>query len=174
MVWGRVYSQTKDIWQEGEIVLVEGKVRERSDQMQLICDRVSRYDLEGAPAMVNPVGTAANGHSAGNGATRVANGQSKAPNGKEAPPNGVTARACRRMVITLQQSADPDGDVARLHRLMDLLRQYPGEDEVELLVGNGVKVFKLKMGQTRVSCSAELLRLARDVVGEDSVKLEEG
>jgi len=58
--------------------------------------------------------------------------------------------------------------------LMDLLRQYPGEDEVELLVGNGVKVFKLKMGQTRVSCSAELLRLARDVVGEDSVKLEEG
>ncbi len=168
MVWGRVYSQTKDIWQEGEILLVEGKVRERADQMQIICDRVGRYGLESAPATTNPPASAA-------GVPGAGNGNARAPNGKEEAKTGCAAprAASRRMVIELQQSSDPDGDVARLHRLVDLLRQYPGEDEVELLVGNGVKVFKLKMGQTRVSCSAELLRLAQDVAGGGGVKLEE-
>jgi DNA polymerase-3 subunit alpha len=45
MVWSRIYSQTKDLWQEGNIVLVEGRVRERADQLQLVCDRAMRYEL---------------------------------------------------------------------------------------------------------------------------------
>jgi len=33
MVWPRVYADTRDLWQEGNILLVEGKVRMRDDQV---------------------------------------------------------------------------------------------------------------------------------------------
>jgi hypothetical protein len=37
------------LWHEGSIVLVEGKVRERADQMQVTCDRASQYELKAPP-----------------------------------------------------------------------------------------------------------------------------
>ena len=49
MVWPKVYANTRDLWQEGNILLVEGKVRLRDDRVQLSCDYVRRYELEPAP-----------------------------------------------------------------------------------------------------------------------------
>ena len=46
MVWPKLYSDTRDLWQEGNILLVEGEVKLRNDQVQLHCDRVRRYQIE--------------------------------------------------------------------------------------------------------------------------------
>ncbi|GAG93391.1 unnamed protein product, partial [marine sediment metagenome] len=48
MVWPKLYSDTRDLWQEGNILLVEGKVRLRDDRVQLNCDHVRRYQPEAA------------------------------------------------------------------------------------------------------------------------------
>ncbi len=50
MVWPRVYTETKDLWQEGNILWVEGKVRVRDERPQLNCERVRRYQPEAIPA----------------------------------------------------------------------------------------------------------------------------
>ena len=44
MVWSDVYSGTTELWEEGNIVLVEGKVGVRDDGIQLSCKKVSRYE----------------------------------------------------------------------------------------------------------------------------------
>jgi DNA polymerase III subunit alpha len=48
MVWPRVYAETAALWQEGNILLVEGKVRLKDDQPQITCERVQGYQPEAA------------------------------------------------------------------------------------------------------------------------------
>jgi DNA polymerase-3 subunit alpha len=162
MVWARVYNQTKDVWQDGNILLVEGKVRERADQMQIVCERVSRYDLE-TPAASGTVAALNSNH------------VEKKNHMKDTPISADTSEKpseLKRLIVIMHQSADANTDVAQLHRVMQVLRDYPGSDEVALSVSNGVTVFKLKMGQTRVGCCQELLRRVAEIVGEDGVRVE--
>jgi len=164
MVWARVYNQTKDLWQEGSILLVEGKVRERADQIQIVCDRVSRYDIDTGAAGVSaaPKSTA----------MMVANSPGQGKEAAVAAAGELKPRELQRLFINMHQSADADADVARLHHIMQILKEYPGNDEVALSVANGTRVFKLKMGQVRVECCRELAERLAAIVGEDGVHIE--
>lgn len=42
--WPRVYQQTQALWIEGNILLVQGKVRARNDGAQLVCDQARQYE----------------------------------------------------------------------------------------------------------------------------------
>jgi DNA polymerase-3 subunit alpha len=44
--WPEVYQRTKELWIEGNILLVEGKVRARGERVQLSCERVRQYQPE--------------------------------------------------------------------------------------------------------------------------------
>lgn len=164
MVWARVYNQTRDLWQEGSILLVEGKVRERADQIQIVCDRVSRYDIDTGAAGVSaaPKSTA----------MMAANSSGQEKEAAVSAAGEVKPQEPRRLFINMHQSADADADVARLHRIMQILKEYPGDDELALSVTNGTKVFKLKMGQVRVECCRELSERLAAIVGEDGVHIE--
>ena len=41
--WADIYERTKDLWQEGNTLLVKGKVKARNDQPQLTCLNVKEY-----------------------------------------------------------------------------------------------------------------------------------
>jgi len=43
IVWPEVYQATGHLWQEGQVVLVEGKVRVREEERQVLCEKVQRY-----------------------------------------------------------------------------------------------------------------------------------
>jgi len=45
--WSEVYSQTKEVWQEGKILLVEGTVKLREDRVGINCSRVRQYQTDG-------------------------------------------------------------------------------------------------------------------------------
>ncbi|MBM4445864.1 MAG: DNA polymerase III subunit alpha [Chloroflexi bacterium] len=45
--WSEVYGQTKEIWQEGKILLVEGTVKLRDDRVGINCSRVRQYQTDG-------------------------------------------------------------------------------------------------------------------------------
>jgi DNA polymerase-3 subunit alpha len=149
MVWSRIYTQTKELWQDGNILLVEGKVRERSDQIQIVCERARRYDLE-PQKKEKP----------------VARAQQPEPAAKEEKNERL------RLTFTLQQTQDQLADINQLHAVMAVLQDYPGNDEVSLTVSNGAKIFKLKMGQVRVAYSEELRRRVAALIGNDGVKVE--
>jgi DNA polymerase-3 subunit alpha len=44
--WPDTYERTRELWSEGNILLVEGKVRVRGDRVQLSCERVRQYQPE--------------------------------------------------------------------------------------------------------------------------------
>jgi len=44
MVWPKVYDGTEEFWQEGNEIVVQGKVRVKDDQLQINCDSVRYYE----------------------------------------------------------------------------------------------------------------------------------
>ena len=151
MVWPRVYADTKDLWQEGNMLLVEGKVREKDEQVQLNCNSVRYYQPEAAP--VEPPAI---------------------PEAEEASPAGEALPIIsRRLIISITQTDDRAGDLARLKELVDILRGFPGKDEAWLSVTNEEKVSTLKLSNLAVNYCPELLELLAGLVGEDSIRLVE-
>jgi DNA polymerase-3 subunit alpha len=143
MVWPRVYAATKELWQEGNELVVQGKVRVREDEVQINCDSARFY--EPAPAA--------------------------APE-PEPPPPPPSPPKSQRLVIHLSQTSDATGDTARLHRLVDILRDFPGRDEVNLSVVNGGRIINLKLSNIYANYCPELHQRLVEMVGEEGLKVE--
>ena len=152
MVWPKVYAETKDLWQEGNMLLVEGKVRLGNDEVQLSCDSVRDYQPEVAPAEVpapsEPV---------------------VAPVTAEEPPDPEVSH---RLVINLTQSSNKDSDLERLQRVIDTLKEFPGHDRVSLQVTYESRVTHLRMPDLATSYCAELGERLAELVGEEGVRVE--
>jgi len=155
MVWPKVYATTKDLWQEGNILLVEGKVKLRDEQVQLNCDCVRCYQPEAAQGeeVVTPQ----------SGEMPVVAAETAAH---------ATSAESRRLVIDITQTSDEDSDVAYLHKLINILRDFPGEDEVSLRVINEGKVVNLKLSNISISYCPELHQRLVEMVGEEGLRLE--
>jgi DNA polymerase-3 subunit alpha len=150
MVWPRVYAETRDLWQDGSLLLVEGKVRLKDDRVQLTCDRVRRYQPEESQEE-----------------TIV----SKPTETTELPPEPVPARI-RHLVISITQTNDKARDVAYLHKLTDILKEFPGQDEVSLRMTNGEKIFNLSLSNIKINYCPELQQQLAQMVGENSLRLD--
>ena len=133
--WPETYQRTRELWTEGNILLVEGKVRARGDRVQLSCDTVHQYRPE--DGVVEP-----------------------APSER------------RRLLINIAQTADEEGDVARLHQIIEALRDYPGSDEVRLRVTKDDEVIKLGLPHLTTGYCPELHRRLAALVGEDQLVVE--
>ncbi len=155
MVWPKVYAEAKDLWQEGNILLVEGKVWLSNDQVQLNCDSVRDYQPE-----VAPVGELVPSEPQTALAVNVV---------AEEPAAPVISR---RLMISLTQSQDKDSDVTLLRKLVDILNEFPGGDEVSLRVINESKVTHLKLTNLTVSYDAQLHERIAGLVGEEGLMVE--
>jgi DNA polymerase-3 subunit alpha len=154
MVWPKVYDQTGDLWQEGNELVVQGKVRVRDDRVQISCDNVRYYQ----PAQEKkPIATAE-------------------PVIPEAPVEPVAARSTpekrRRVLISIRQTSDEDGDIARLNRVIAALRVFPGQDEVQLNIINGGEAINLRLANVHTGYCPELEQRLAELVGKDGFRVE--
>ena len=147
MAWPDVYASTRELWQEGNILLVEGRVRVRNDRVQLSCDNVRRYQPEAAPPEEAQAETVA-----------------EEPKASKAPPKS-------RLTISINQTANIDDDVACLNKLVETLRGFPGEDEVNMCVVNGDRVVNLKLSNIYTNYCPELHQRLVELVGEGGLKV---
>jgi DNA polymerase-3 subunit alpha len=154
MVWPKVYTDTGDLWEEGNILLVEGKVRLRDDRVQISCDKVRRYqptvpDEEVAPSPPE-----------------------EEPVVAEETTASTTPAESRRLVISLSQTSDEEMDKTNLHKLIAALRDFPGQDAVKLSVTNGERVINLRLSSIYTNYCPELRQRLVELVGEDGLRLE--
>ena len=207
VAWSNVYEPTRDLWQEGNTLVITGKVRVRNDRAQLNCDHVELYSPESfrpvaalpaetvSEATSSPVNTAVAAKAPP--AARPASAAREAPSryqGKPAPAkaNHSAARPGsnghsrsepvpapppepqappRRLVISLAPTADKDGDIARLNQIGELLREFPGRDDVILALENNGKQERYRFATTRYN--PELHKRLAEVVGEEGLGVEE-
>jgi DNA polymerase III alpha subunit len=174
MVWSDVYTETVDLWEEGTIVLIEGRVATREDNVQISCKKASRYQPgqvvtkkppvpETRPTMVS------NGKAIYNSKPSI-NGKSDI-NGKPAPVHIETLKQ-HRLVISINGTQDSEGDVNRLHRVIYTIKEYPGRDEVSLRIINNGKTVKLKLPNIYTGYCPELREQLIGLVGESGLVVE--
>jgi DNA polymerase III alpha subunit len=109
-VWPDTYDQTRDLWAEGNIVILNVRVRMRNDRLQLSVQKATAYQ-EGS----NPGPDGGNSRAE----SRVARKR---------------AAARRALRVTLRETADTEGDQERLRAVMSALEEFEGEDEVLLAI----------------------------------------
>jgi DNA polymerase-3 subunit alpha len=155
MVWPRVYDSDRELWQEGNILLVKGKVRLREDEVQLNCDSAERYQ---------PVPQES--------ATATATESTEVLPAAERTTAAPTPVARHRLVIGISQTSDRENDIARLHAVIAALREFPGEDEVTLSLTIDGKVTNLKLTNVTSGYCPELQQRLAEMVGEQGIKVE--
>ncbi|MFC2072998.1 DNA polymerase III subunit alpha [Chloroflexota bacterium] len=153
MVWTKVYESTRELWQDGDILLVEGKVRMRDERVQLNCDSVRRYQPEAAQSeeVLTPE-------------------PDEVPPVAEEAPADTAPRKSHRLVISIAQTSDKEHDIASLHKLIDTLKDFSGKDEVTLCVKTEEEIDSLKLPGT--SYCPELHQQLVELVGEDGLRVE--
>ena len=72
------------------------------------------------------------------------------------------------MVINISQTEDKDRDITSLNKVISILKDYPGQDEVKLSITGSEKVTNLKEG------SCILTSLATNEVISSYVKWHDG
>jgi DNA polymerase-3 subunit alpha len=164
MVWADVYSGTTELWEEGSIVLVEGKVGMRDDGIQLSCKKVSRYQ----PGQPKPEKTTVTAVKNGNAAEMkiVTNGNSYKPEEKPAP------KKRHKLIITINDSGDSERDANCLRRVVYTMKEFPGQDEVSLRIPSEGKIVKLKIANLYTDYTVELHQRITELVGEAGLKVE--
>ena len=161
MIWSDVYLETQDLWEEGNIVLIEGRVGMRDDGLQISCKKASRYQPDKPrqekilPPVVKPA-VVANGKSVYN--AKVEN--------NHAPPKRY------KIIITLKETDDSDKDANYLRRVIYTMREYPGQDEVSLRIDSEGKLVNLKLPNLYTGYSVELHQRLAELVGETGLKVE--
>jgi DNA polymerase-3 subunit alpha len=173
MVWPRIYETDREIWQEGNTVVIEGKVRMRDESLQLNCDHVRRYQptpesgtgtmietsVPEVIAEVKLIGTGS--HSPVSTTNHQTAPPAVSPNGKK-----------HHIIISIGESEDKDSDISRLHKVVDTLKEYSGNDEVSLRLGTNGSVTYAKLTNVNTAYNAELKRRLEELVGEDGVTVE--
>jgi hypothetical protein len=65
-----------------------------------------------------------------------------------------------------------ESDIINLNKLIKILKDFPGQDEVSLQVTNEEKVFKLRLPNLTTNYCPELHQRLAELVGEGRLKLE--
>ncbi len=158
--WPEVYQNTKELWEEGGLLLVEGKVKVREDRTTIICERASRYQ-PGAQEENNT------------GVVAEVNAAPQHEKNERHVKNGKNNHVKRTLVIRMAQTQAEDTDLACLYRIFDLLKDYPGRDKVHLVVDGDGNLTQMELTQVTADACPELVRSLVGMVGEGCVQVLE-
>jgi DNA polymerase-3 subunit alpha len=168
-VWPDLYEQTRELWMEGNILLVLVRVRERGERLQVGVQRIALYQAGGGAPFAIPDWLSA--------ATQASRPVSPRPAGSAAGEGqrteGKDSRASAVLRVTLEETEDEAADRARVGALVACLRDFPGDDPVRLRVrqADGQEV-ELALPSAR-ACE-ELVERLDEVVGEQGrVEIEQ-
>jgi DNA polymerase-3 subunit alpha len=150
IAWPDVLEKTgKEVWQEGNLVLVSGRLKVRGDELSVHCDEARIYS--GVAQQVN--GT---------------NGASAAPpvNGKNGLPRPVT------LLLTLEETPDAEEDAHLLREAVRTILEFPGDDRVHLEVRTNGKRVRMELPRITTGHCPELQQRLEGMLGEGSIRIE--
>jgi len=174
MIWTEVYTETVELWEEGTIVLIEGRVTVREDTVQLSCRKASRYQPgqvapkktpppETRPMVVSNGRTTYNSKPTGNGKSII--------DVKPTPVNSGPLKR-HRLIISIKGTQDEKDDLNRLHRVIYAIKEYTGRDEASLRIINNGKTVNLKLPNIYTGYCSELHEQLVGLVGESGLIVE--
>jgi DNA polymerase-3 subunit alpha len=153
VVWPRDYENTKNLWNENNLLELNLKVKVRDEDIQLTVNSADFLQL-------TPIKKAA----------PAPNGNGKKQTAVEEIAVEEAVPAARRLVIRMKQTEQQDEDLERLKKMNELFHEYTGDDQVILKIENGTHVDVLRFVSTGY-CD-ELYRKLTKIIDRDNVLVE--
>jgi DNA polymerase-3 subunit alpha len=152
IVWPRLHEDTKELWQEGNILVVKGAVKIRDGRVQLNCQQARLYQqTEPAPSIkVN-----------------------QSPEQSEMAAKQALTPSRRHLTINIKQTEEIEKDVERLRQVVDILKNYPGEDTVSLVITTEEEMTNLEIPRVTIDYCPELASELSNILGEENLRLEQ-
>ena len=188
-VWEEQREETRELWQIGTNVVVEGSLRIRNDQISMSCASAEEYVN---PALRDPESerdrepaTAENGATAGPALPGGALPNWPAPSGPPVTNGAATASSTTRQTngtqtarrclsVRIRETDQPVEDGQLLDDVRRLLLEHRGADDVHLQIVTQSRIVTLDWSPVKVSVSPELEQGLRDLVGgPDGVWVED-
>jgi len=127
-VWPKLYDNTRELWQEGSILIVKGVVKIKGRGVQLNCQEAWRYQ--------------------------------------------IAEQNRRHLIININQTDETEKDVEYFYKIINILKNYPGQDKVSLSVVSEGEVTKLEMPEMTINYCPELASELNNILGEVNLRLE--
>ncbi len=128
VAWSRLYEDTRELWKDGNILVVKGLTKTRDGKAGLNCQEVRQYQSPG--------------------------------------------RQAKQLVINIDQTGGVESGAEHLRGIINILKDYPGENKVSLVVINEDGITRLEMPEISVNYCAELESELGSAVGKKNFRLE--
>ena len=136
-VFPRTYEATHEVWNADEILLVNARVEQRDDTVQLLCEDAVRFD-ENGPALIKAKLEERRAYLArkqryapgGNGRGGSGNGNGSGARTPEPPP--VPASEAPPILVRFRAALDYERSIALFQRIQVVLQKNPGSSPVAL------------------------------------------
>ena len=197
IVFPKVYDRTRAVWEEDQLVIVEGKVDSRGDRLQIVCEKATPFasdelDAHGSGSGAGAQHTADPGDASSlaltNEGVRSEEGESAGGRGgnhiaevvarQSSPRNGSAGGKKQvprhRISITINRSGEEDRDLGLLQKVYALLYNHPkGADLVDLCIAaNSHERVQLELPDLTVRYNRQLRDELVELVGQEAIKVE--
>ncbi|HIF43424.1 MAG TPA: DNA polymerase III subunit alpha [Dehalococcoidia bacterium] len=189
MVWPDTLIRTADVWQDGRLVLVTGRLRFRADQMSIACDTAIEFDPDNPTLPPPPPANQWNGsnNNNGNGYTKKNNGDVNGNgNAKKTADTNIREKKAQmttsydipaepqkvvRLAVT--ESDDPSQDAHLLREVIGVLLEYPGRDRVNLDIRTGERLVRMDLPVVSTGYCEALHGRLEELLGLDTVAVHQ-
>ena len=130
MVWPDSLEKTAHVWQTGQVARVTGRLQIRGDDFSIACYDAQEYELPDQPAPVGSDETPAQPPSPQR--TANSNGSGPRPRNGATPAPAANGRHEVGVLITMNETDEPDEDRYRLRQAIRVMLEYTGDDKVYL------------------------------------------
>ena len=179
---------TADVWKDGRLVMVTGKVRSRSDQMSLSCDSAIEYDPENPTPLPAPVPVKAwnghknngkgfngndNGHKGNINGSKLTDHNASEKKGQMTIGNSIPAEPQKVVRLVVTESEDPSHDAHLLREVIGVLLEYPGRDRVNLDIRTSERLVRMDLPVVSTGYCEGLHSRLEELLGSDTVAVHQ-
>ena len=188
MVWPDTLLRTTEVWQDGRLVMIGGRMRARGDQLSLACDTASEFDPDNPVLPSPPPVKAWNGNKNGNGYNGNGNGHKSNGNGNNGRAtdynvsekktqmttgNNIPAEPQKVVRLLVTESEDPSRDAHLLREVIGVLLEYPGRDRVNLDIRTGDRLVRMDLPVVSTGYCEGLQARLEELLGADTVAVHQ-
>ncbi len=159
IAWPDVLEKTREVWQEGNLILVSGRVKVRGDELSVHCDQAKIYIHE------NGVGHGERPSKKPDSIVEVASIQAES-NGHREPEQPAN------LLIGLVESEDLDEDAHRLREAIKTMLEFSGKSKVHLEISTGTRRVRLDLPMITTGYCPELCARLEELLGVGCVQLD--
>jgi DNA polymerase-3 subunit alpha len=158
VVFPRIYEETLEMWQEGKVVMIRGRIDTKGgNDPKIICEKVDDVITRIEPeSKTNQLST-----------PHTTLPPTPYP---QSPP--TSPQPAHHLQITVNRSGNAEGDRQRLRSIYELVTSYEGHDTFSLFIPNGQRRLQLDFPNATTRHCVELQQRLTEVLGATAVRVE--